>query len=55
MIKEVCLSTTEAEYSALSKALKDVKFLQQLMDESRCEMGWSVVDNKATVVQGRRV
>ena len=42
LIKEVCLSTMEAEYAALTKALKDVKFLQQLMEESRDMMNWRV-------------
>ena len=49
IIKEVCLSTTEAEYAALSESLKNTKFLQQLMKESRRVMGWQVTNRHQIV------
>ena len=46
--KETCLSTTEAEYGALSESLKDVIFLIQLLDESKEVLRWTI-QNKPTV------
>jgi len=33
--KETCLSTTEAEYEALSESLKDVLFFMPLVEETQ--------------------
>ena len=41
--REVCLSTTEAEYAAMSESLKDVLFLMQLLEETHEEIGWEIV------------
>jgi len=40
--RETCLSTTEAEYGALSESLKDVLFLMQLLEETHHELKWTV-------------
>jgi hypothetical protein len=40
--KETCLSTTEAEYGALSESLKDVIFLMQLLEETKSNLQWQI-------------
>jgi len=47
--KETALSTTEAEYGALSESLKDVLFLMQLLDKAKTALHWTVYD-KAPIV-----
>jgi hypothetical protein len=43
--KEVALSTTEAEYNALSESLREVINMMQLMSETKRELQWMI--NKA--------
>jgi hypothetical protein len=40
MLQEVALSTTEAEYCAISMSLQDVIFLMQLIEETAMELAW---------------
>jgi hypothetical protein len=47
--KEVCLLTTEAEYGALSEALKDVIFLLQLLEESKARLQWKIIKSRPTI------
>ena len=47
--REVALSTTEAEYAALSESLREVINLMQLLDESKEQLQW-VTTKKAPVV-----
>jgi hypothetical protein len=39
--KEVALSTTEAEYNALSESLREVMNLMHLVDESKAQLKWA--------------
>jgi Reverse transcriptase (RNA-dependent DNA polymerase)/GAG-pre-integrase domain len=45
---EVALSSTEAEYNALSESLRHVRFLMQIVDEAK-EVGWETFVGKSTV------
>jgi hypothetical protein len=45
---EVALSSTEAEYNALSESLRHVRFLMQVVDEAK-EVGWETFVGKPTV------
>lgn len=45
---EVALSTTEAEYNALSTSLRDVIHLMQLLDEAK-ELGWTTVHKEPLI------
>ena len=47
--REVSLSTTESEHSALSESLKDVKFLMQLMEESKVQLKWKMSNKPPTI------
>jgi len=46
--REVALSTTEAEYNALSESLRHVIHLMELTDETR-RIGWTVADNPPAI------
>jgi hypothetical protein len=45
---EVALSSTEAEYNALSESLRHVRFLMQVVDEAK-EVGWETFAGAPTV------
>jgi Reverse transcriptase (RNA-dependent DNA polymerase) len=45
---EVALSSTEAEYNALSESLRHVRFLMQIVDEAK-EVGWETFVGTPTV------
>jgi Reverse transcriptase (RNA-dependent DNA polymerase)/GAG-pre-integrase domain len=45
---EVALSSTEAEYNALSESLRHVRFLMQIVDEAK-EVGWKTFEGAPTV------
>jgi Reverse transcriptase (RNA-dependent DNA polymerase) len=47
--REVALSTTEAEYNALSESLREVINLMQLMDETKVQLKWDTT-TKAPLV-----
>ena len=46
---DVALSTTEAEYNALSMSLREVIHMMQLIDDSKEMLGWEVNDSKPVV------
>jgi hypothetical protein len=47
--REVALSTTEAEYNALSESLRDVINLMQLLDETKVNLKWDTAQLPPTV------
>lgn len=47
--REVALSTTEAEYNALSESLREVISLMQLMDETRAKLRWTTAEKPPVV------
>jgi hypothetical protein len=47
--REVALSTTEAEYNALSESLREVINLMALVDESRAKLQWTTTEKPPTV------
>ena len=47
--REVALSTTEAEYNALSESLREVINLMQLLDETKVKLKWDTASNPPTV------
>ena len=49
MLQEVALSTTEAEYCAISMSLRDVIFLMQLLEETAVELPWETSKERPKV------
>jgi hypothetical protein len=47
--REVALSTTEAEYNALSESLREVIHLMQLMGETKVQLQWTTTNQPPTV------
>jgi hypothetical protein len=47
--REVALSTTEAEYNALSESLREVIQLMQLLDESKVRLRWTTTEQPPLV------
>ena len=47
--REVALSTTEAEYTALSESLREVISLMQLLEESKELLRWAIMDKTPVV------
>ena len=49
MQREVALSTTEAEYNALSESLREVIFLMKLVEETKDKLKWKVTKKPPVV------
>jgi hypothetical protein len=49
MLQEVALSTTEAEYCAISMSLRDVIFLMNLLEETARELPWETSKERPKV------
>ena len=47
--REVALSTTEAEYNALSESLREVISMMQLLDETKGKLQWATASMPPTV------
>jgi hypothetical protein len=47
--REVALSTTEAEYNALSESLREVINMMQLFEETKDELKWAINEKVPTV------
>lgn len=47
--REVALSTTEAEYNALSESLREVISTMQLLEETKSKLPWTTTQSPPTV------